>query len=80
LKKLFSLKTASIKKPLKTDWASEIAAKGEKRVPDIRLAASALKDASKKNVEAGRFREERITMFESPGLKNGINLGKRSSA
>lgn len=80
LQSLFRRKIANIRIPEQTDWHSEIAKKGEKSVPAVKLEAIAFKTVSIKNDGKERLKEARIAMFESPSRKNGITRGNISSA
>lgn len=70
---------ANISKPEESDCPKEIKKNGEKSVP---LKNDDVKDFKKhriRKLEKFKFNDDKITMFESPSLKNA-NLGKKNSA
>ena len=66
--------------PESKDWAIETIKNGEKSVPDMSEAAADFTAQSITNEGKSRPNEERITAFESPSLKKGVNLGSMDSA
>lgn len=71
---------ANIATPETTDWEMETRKNGEKSVPAMTDAAADFMRHSAKNDLKSIPRANKMTAFASPSLKNGVNLGKSSSA